>query len=148
MGLSFWFVKILRRLYRMLPEIHLSKKDFEIQWFSGTGKGGQHRNKHQNCCRIIHKETGLKAQGTESRERTANQRLAFSRLAKLIIEHYSSGPKERNTNTEVIRNYHEPRNEVLDKASGVKLSYKEVVIDGNLGDMIEARRREMNNESL
>jgi peptide chain release factor 1 len=34
-------------------------RDFEVQWYSGTGSGGQHRNKHQNSCRIIHIETGV-----------------------------------------------------------------------------------------
>ena len=33
--------------------------DFSISWFSGTGAGGQHRNKHQNSCRITHLPTGL-----------------------------------------------------------------------------------------
>jgi len=33
--------------------------DFKIEWYSGTGAGGQHRNKHQNSCRITHIETGL-----------------------------------------------------------------------------------------
>lgn len=36
-------------------------KDFSIQWYSGTGSGGQHRNKHQNSCRIVHLETGVVA---------------------------------------------------------------------------------------
>lgn len=31
--------------------------DFIVEWYSGTGAGGQHRNKHQNSCRIIHKAT-------------------------------------------------------------------------------------------
>ena len=32
--------------------------DFKIEWYSGTGAGGQHRNKHQNSCRITHLRTG------------------------------------------------------------------------------------------
>ncbi len=125
-----------------MEEIHLTAKDFEIQWFSGTGKGGQHRNKHQNCCRIIHKQTGLKAQGTESRERSTNQRTAFNRLAKLIIAH-NEQPKERRETSKTIRNYHAVRNEVHDKASGLKQTYKKVVIGNNLSDMIDARRNEI-----
>lgn len=131
----------------MADELHLTKKDFKIEWFSGTGAGGQHRNKHQNCCRIIHIETGLKAQGTESRERVANQKKAFNKLAKLVIAHYyPEDCEERNTTTETIRNYHGVRNEVLDKASGLKRTYKEVVLDGDLSEMIDARRTSIKKE--
>jgi peptide chain release factor 1 len=35
--------------------------DLKIEWYSGTGSGGQHRNKHQNSCRITHIPTGLLA---------------------------------------------------------------------------------------
>lgn len=127
-----------------MEELHLTKKDFKIEWFSGTGKGGQHRNKHQNCCRITHKATGLKAQGTEARDRPTNQRVAFNRLAKLILAHfYADDPVEREKTREVIRNYHGVRNEVHDKVSGLKQEYRVVVEDGNLSDMIDARRREM-----
>ena len=34
-------------------------KDVRTEWFSGTGAGGQHRNKHQNSCRLIHEPTGI-----------------------------------------------------------------------------------------
>jgi len=44
--------------------IHLTKKDFKIDWYSRSGAGGQHRNKHQNCCRITHLATGLCEKGT------------------------------------------------------------------------------------
>lgn len=37
----------------------LLKTDLKIEWYSGTGKGGQHRNKHQNSCRITHIPTGI-----------------------------------------------------------------------------------------
>lgn len=126
-----------------MEELHLTKDDFKLEWYSGSGAGGQHRNKHQNCCRITHIATGLKAQGTESRERVTNQRVAFERLAKLIIAHYYSDEKERREDTKAIRNYHAVRNEVHDKASGLKQTYKEVVVDGNLDDMIEARLQAM-----
>lgn len=55
----------------------ITKKDFTTTWFSGTGAGGQYRNKHQNSCRIRHKETGVIGTGQSNRNRVANQREAF-----------------------------------------------------------------------
>jgi peptide chain release factor 1 len=43
--------------------------DLQIEWYSGTGAGGQHRNKHQNSCRITHTPTGITAKA-ECRSRT------------------------------------------------------------------------------
>ena len=126
-----------------MKEIHLTKKDFKLEWFSGSGAGGQHRNKHQNCCRITHIETGLRAQGTGSRERITNQRVAFNNLARLIISYYAAPKEERRKWDGAIRNYHGVRNEVHDKASGLKLEYKKVVINNNLAPMIKARRKAM-----
>jgi len=123
-------------------ELHLTKKDFKLDWFSGQGAGGQHRNKHQNCCRITHIESGLTVNGTDSRSRVENQRTAFDKLAKMVIAwHKAQNSTERELATETIRNYHEPRNEVLDKASGFKQPYKDVVDKGNIVDMVDARRK-------
>lgn len=33
--------------------------DFRVEWYSGTGAGGQHRNKHQNSARMTHLPSGL-----------------------------------------------------------------------------------------
>ncbi len=41
-----------------IKEKEYSDADFKIEWYSGTGAGGQHRNKHQNSCRITHINTG------------------------------------------------------------------------------------------
>jgi len=132
-------------------DLHLTKKDFKLEWYSGQGAGGQHRNKHQNCCRITHLESGLVARGTEARDRVTNQRVAFQRLAKEVINWYDPETQiERRTSngaTDVIRTYHAVRNEVLDKASGKRLSYKEVVINGDIGTMVEARKGVMGDES-
>lgn len=58
----------------------LTKKDFDITWFSGKGAGGQHRNKHQNCCRIIHRASGAMGIGQTQRTRPANQKDAFNNM--------------------------------------------------------------------
>jgi len=58
----------------------VTKKDFEVTWYSGTGPGGQNRNKVQACCRIRHPESGATAQATDSRSRDANLKTAFKRL--------------------------------------------------------------------
>ena len=130
-----------------MNEIHLTKKDFKLEWYSGQGAGGQHRNKHQNCCRITHIESGITVNGTESRSRVENQRTAFNKLAELVIKWYKDqGKTDLNISDEVIRNYHAPRNEVLDKESGLKQPYKEVVTAGNLSDMIAARRKAKGSE--
>lgn len=130
-----------------MNELHLTKKDFKLEWFSGQGAGGQHRNKHQNCCRITHIESGITVNGTASRSRVENQRTAFNELAKLVIDWYNvQGNTEREISNETIRNYHEPRNEVLDKASGMKRPYKEVVTNANLSELIAARRNAIGGE--
>ena len=122
-------------------EIHLTKKDFRIEWFSGTGAGGQYRNKHQNCCRITHIESGLTAIATD-RERTSNQRKAFQELSKRLLAMYQleEATKRCPIVKEVIRNYNKERNEVHDKASGLKMPYVEVVEKNFLEPMIKSRQ--------
>ena len=123
-----------------IKEIHYTKKDFRLDWYSGSGAGGQHRNKHQNCCRITHLESGMVENGTESRSRVDNQRVAFTRLAKRIVV-WATVKNTTDICVEVIRNYNESRNEVHDKLSGLKQPYTHVVGGGNIGDMMDARRQ-------
>jgi peptide chain release factor 1 len=37
----------------------IPESDLKVEWYSGTGAGGQHRNKHQNSCRLTHIPTGV-----------------------------------------------------------------------------------------
>ena len=60
----------------------VTKKDLEIYYFSGTGAGGQHRNKHMNSVRMYHPDSGVRVTGQGNRERNANLRQAFSSLVK------------------------------------------------------------------
>ena len=60
----------------------VTKNDLEVDWFSGTGCGGQYRNKHQNCCRIRHKDSGAIATGQSQRDRVSNLKEAMENLTK------------------------------------------------------------------
>ena len=60
----------------------LTSKDFIVESFSGSGAGGQHRNRHPNCIRIKHKESGTSAQCTKHRSLHQNKQEAFINLTK------------------------------------------------------------------
>lgn len=65
------------------------ESDFRVEWFSGSGAGGQHRNKHQNCCRVIHIPTGL-VEARQGRKRESNLRDAKEALNALLNRAASS----------------------------------------------------------
>lgn len=58
----------------------ITKKDFKIDYFSGTGSGGQHRNKHQNCVRLQHLDSGIIVTGQSYKERLSNIKEALNNL--------------------------------------------------------------------
>ena len=58
----------------------ITKKDFIIEPYRGSGPGGQHRNKTMSCVRIRHPDSSAMAVGTETREQNKNKILAFNRL--------------------------------------------------------------------
>lgn len=62
------------------PIIHLTKKDFELQFYRGTGNGGQKINKTEMCCRIYHRPSGCVATSEEERYQMQNRKIAFERL--------------------------------------------------------------------
>lgn len=66
------------------PEKHQfssEDKDIRIEWYSGSGSGGQNRNKVQNCCRLIHIPTGT-IKTAQSRDRESSYKHAYDSLMK------------------------------------------------------------------
>ena len=61
----------------------IEEKDLIIEWYSGTGAGGQHRNKHQNSIRLTHKPTGL-VETAQKRSRESSKKDALSQLIKRL----------------------------------------------------------------
>lgn len=73
-----------------------SEDDFSFRWFSGTGAGGQHRNKHQNTLEITHLPSGLKQVAAgRKRETNITQGMA-DMLAKLDVASAEEGAQDTN----------------------------------------------------
>ena len=61
--------------------LSLTRKSFTWDYFSGSGGGGQKRNKCQNSVRLSHKPSGAKAVCQDFASKKQNERAAFKRIA-------------------------------------------------------------------
>ena len=133
-----------------IEEYCYTKKDFKIEWFSGTGPGGQNRNKVQACCRITHLPSGLKTTSQTHRSQQTNLRAAFRDLGKKIgawvKEQINKDSPYRQPSNETVRTYHFVDNRVVDHASGFKITAGE--LDKRFGDLIDARQQAKQQEQM
>lgn len=75
------------------PVVEVREQDLKIEWYSGTGCGGQNRNKVQSSCRLTHIPTGIVATAqTRSRTNSYNQALTAiqERVDQKIQECYNN----------------------------------------------------------
>lgn len=63
--------------------IEFNEQDFTIEWYSGTGCGGQFRNKHQNSARITHIASGIVATA-QTRSRISSLEQAKASILKKL----------------------------------------------------------------
>lgn len=61
----------------------LNERDLHYRWFSGTGAGGQHRNKKMCSLELIHLPSGL-SRTSQGRSREANAKEARAELIKVL----------------------------------------------------------------
>lgn len=114
--------------------------DLKVEWYSGTGAGGQHRNKHQNSCRITHIPTGLVATA-QTRSRQNSYNLAVAEIQQQVqtmiqTKHMSELAVSRKTQVgsgmrgDKIRTYRFQDDRVQDHNTGKVASTKKV-LQGN-----------------
>jgi peptide chain release factor 1 len=118
----------------------INPRDLKIEWYSGTGAGGQYRNKHQNSCRITHIPTGTIAK-SECRSRTNSLNEAMAEIQRRVDEqcqkhHINSIASDRRQQVgsgmrgDKIRTYRFQDDVVQDHITGQKSSVKRV-LNGN-----------------
>ncbi len=60
--------------------IEIRDEDLKIEFYRGSGPGGQHRNVTESGVRIRHLPTGIMVQASERRSQAQNRELAMERL--------------------------------------------------------------------
>jgi peptide chain release factor 1 len=56
--------------------------DCDVQTFTVSGAGGQHRDRAQTGVRIVHRKSGATGVGTDTRYQIQNKKKAFGRMVK------------------------------------------------------------------
>ena len=74
--------------------VTIPQSDLKVEWYSGTGAGGQHRNKHQNSCRITHIPSGVIATA-----QCRNRQNSFSEAMSAIQERVDNSTNRQYNNS-------------------------------------------------
>ena len=60
----------------------VTKKDLDITTFTGSGPGGQHRNRVQTAVRIVHRASGAVGVASDNKSQHVNIKAAFVRMTE------------------------------------------------------------------
>ena len=64
------------------PILSVTKKDCRWDYYVGSGKGGQKRNKTSNCVRCTHVASGAIGKSEDGRSQAHNKKIAFKKMAE------------------------------------------------------------------
>jgi protein subunit release factor A len=74
--------------------VEIRETDIRVEFYRGSGPGGQHRNVTDSAVRIRHIPTGIVAQASENRSQLRNREVAMERL-KAALEKRERKKKKR-----------------------------------------------------
>jgi peptide chain release factor 1 len=136
----------------VLPEaeevdVEINSNDLRIDTFCAGGAGGQHVNKTESAVRITHIPTGIVVQCQDEKSQMKNRDKAMRVLRARVLEQAQAaahaelaGVRKSQVGTgdrsERIRTYNFPQGRVTDHRVGVTLHKLDMVLEGDLDDII------------
>lgn len=137
----------------VLPEaeefdVKIEEKDLRVDTFCSSGAGGQSVNTTYSAVRIVHIPTGITVQCQDERSQGKNRIKALkvlrSRLYEFEIEKQDKErAQERKSQvgtgdrSERIRTYNFPQNRITDHRIGLTLHKLEIVLEGDLDEIVD-----------
>jgi peptide chain release factor 1 len=130
-------------------EVAIDPKDLKIDVYRSSGPGGQHVNTTDSAVRITHIPTGIvtTCQDEKSQHKNKAKALKVLRARLLDIQRQKQqdelAQKRRSQvgtgdRSERIRTYNFPQGRVTDHRIGLTLYKLEMVLEGNLGEIIDS----------
>jgi peptide chain release factor 1 len=131
--------------------IKINPSDLRIDTYRASGAGGQHINKTDSAVRITHIPTGIVAECQDGRSQHSNKAQALKVLTARIHEKERSeraakDAAERKSlvgsgdRSDRIRTYNFPQGRLTDHRINLTLYKLLSIMEGDLGDVIEALR--------
>lgn len=129
-------------------EVEINQQDLRVDTFCATGPGGQSVNTTQSAVRITHLPTNVVVSCQDEKSQLQNKekamRILRSRLLdKYISEQTAEQAEARKTmvgsgdRSERIRTYNYPQNRVTDHRINLTLHKLELVLTGELDDIVD-----------
>jgi len=149
----------------VLPEpdeavaIQINPADLRIDTYRASGAGGQHINKTDSAVRITHLPTGIVAECQEGRSQHGNKAQALKVLTARIQEKDRSERAAKDAalrkgligsgdRSDRIRTYNFPQGRVTDHRINLTLYKLGMVMDGEIGDLVDALQAARAEEQL
>ena len=129
-------------------EVDINPADLRIDTYRASGAGGQHVNRTDSAVRITHLPSGIVVQCQNDRSQHRNRAEAMSMLKSRLYEaemreRQEAQQKLENSKADIgwgsqIRSYVLDQSRIKDLRTGVETGNTQAVLDGEIGQFIEA----------
>ena len=129
-------------------EVDINPADLRVDTYRASGAGGQHVNRTDSAVRITHLPTGIVVQCQNDRSQHRNRAEAMTMLRARLYEAEMRAKREEQQILEdakadigwgsQIRSYVLDQSRIKDLRTGVETGNTQAVLDGALGQFIEA----------